>query len=153
MTDRVIHGRASGYGANWYEGKKRRCPVCKKEFRALITWAYQDGYKNSRNYYCSWSHLRQAQIERAKKRKQGKAPGTEDQIWEPGLEEMSEEKRPRKHGGGRPKVDFTPELEAEIRRRYLAGQRAAVVSREMGINPHGIYNRYRQWKAEEAENG
>ena len=70
MTDRLIHGSASIYGGNWHEGKKRKCPVCKKEFSAPLSWAYQDGYKDSRNYYCSWSHMRQAQMAKEKTRKE-----------------------------------------------------------------------------------
>ena len=65
--------------------------------------------------------------------------------------EKEGEEPKRKHGGGRPKTEFTPELEAEIYRRYKQGQRAAIVARELGINDHGIYTRYRKWKAEDKE--
>lgn len=130
-----VHG-SMGYVGDWYGHVKRKCPVCKKVFFARTNWAYISGYKAAREYYCSWSHLRQAQKEMEKKKKSPEKEGEEPK---------------RKHGGGRPKTEFTPELEAEIYRRYKQGQRAAIVARELGINDHGIYDRYRKWKAEDKE--
>lgn len=130
-----VHG-SMGYAGDWYGHVKRKCPVCKKVFFARTNWAYISGYKAAQKYYCSWSHLRQAQKEMEKKKKSPEKEGEEPK---------------RKHGGGRPKTEFTPELEAEIYRRYKQGQRAAIVARELGINDHGIYTRYRKWKAEDKE--
>ena len=148
--ERVIHGRASGFTGDWYGNTKRKCPTCKKEFCCRTNWAYQDGYAASRNYYCSWTCLRQAQQEKARRRRfpqDAQAGNTQNPKAE--QDPQAEPIPAKKHGGGRPRTEFTPETEKEIYRRYKAGQRASVVARELGIGNHGIYNRYRRWKAEE----
>lgn len=116
------------YGGNWAEGTKRKCPICKKVFRCQGDWAYKDGYKQGSKYYCSWSHLRQAQQEHEKKLAK------------------------RAHGGGRPS-GYKPEIEAEIYRRYKEGQKAAEVAQALGIPSTTIYNRYTKWRKEEHGDG
>ena len=138
MTQVSLHGTC-GYQGDWYGNVRRKCKICKKEFYARGDWAYQLGYKNCRTYYCSYGHMRQAQRDiEAKKAKM--------RTWAATEQKPNTTQEPKR--GGRQRTEFTPELEAEIYRRYKAGQRGLHVARDLGINEHGIYNRYRQWKAE-----
>ena len=140
MGQDSIHG-SMGYAGDWYGNVKRKCPVCGKVFFARTDWAYQTGYKAVKSYYCCWSHLRQAQREYEKKKTIQRAQAG------------AKKEQERKHGGGRPKTVFTKELEAEIFRRYRTGQRAIEVARELGIDTHGIYSRYKRWKEEDSCTG
>jgi len=127
------------YGGDWYEGAKRKCPICKKTFRCTYTWAYRMGYKSTVKYYCSWKHLRQAQREHAEEMARKDAERKKKAEAEARKREKEAKKAPRR---------FTPEIEAKIYRRYLEGAKATDVAREIGTNHTSIYARYKKWRNE-----
>ncbi len=140
-----------GYRGHWisiyeHDGTghlRKKCPICKKVFYCRKDWAYQWGYKDSRTFYCSWGHMRVAEKEREKEREKKKNQAEELAT------KLRLDMQAKRHAGGRPRMVFTPEMEAEIYRRYKEGQRASHVAKKMGIGDHGVYLRYRKWRAEE----
>ena len=117
-------------------GYKRKCalPTCRTEFYCRGGWGYKIGEDKQVKCYCSYKHMRQAQAEMEAKQKQ------------------SQEQKRKNHGGGKtPRHKITAQEEAEMFRRFKAGEKGYKAAMETGININAVYYRFTKWRAEEEQ--